>query len=157
MDDHVTPPNNYRTIARVVSQYLEASQYKTVEALATSIARICVEQCHVAKVTVRVEKPSALLFAHSAGVEITRDRASFTDRKTESSKSDHIAYIALGSNLGDRAQNILKSTLELDMAGCRVVDTSYLYETPAAYVTDQPSFLNAVCKVCYFFVMHICL
>lgn len=29
----------------------------------------------------------------------------------------------------------------------RIEDTAFLYETPPAYVTDQPAFLNTACKV----------
>ncbi|KAJ3278336.1 trifunctional dihydropteroate synthetase [Borealophlyctis nickersoniae] len=77
IEDHVPKMHNYRTITRTISRYVEQSRYKTVEALALSIAKVMVESCHVPKVTVRVEKPSALVFAAGAGIEITRDRASF--------------------------------------------------------------------------------
>ena len=33
-------------------------------------------------VTVRTEKPSAIVMAHSAGVEVTRNRAFFANRAT---------------------------------------------------------------------------
>jgi dihydroneopterin aldolase len=43
-----------------------------VEALAEDIARISLEQPRVRRVRVRVEKPGALRFARSVGVEIER-------------------------------------------------------------------------------------
>lgn len=58
----------------------------------------------------------------------------------------HTAYLALGSNLGDRAAHLHTALREL-RAYANVEATSFLYETPPAYVTDQPKFLNAVCRV----------
>ena len=54
------------------------------------------------------------------------------------------AYIALGSNLGDRARNLLDGVrLVLDRVEARA-RISPLYETaPVGYV-DQPPFLNGV-------------
>jgi FolB domain-containing protein len=68
---------NYRTIAKAIIAHVEQSSYYTVEALATAIARICVVEHDAAKVIVRVEKPGALRFALSVGVEIDRERADF--------------------------------------------------------------------------------
>ncbi|GAB4433432.1 MAG: dihydroneopterin triphosphate 2'-epimerase [Anaerolineae bacterium] len=68
---------NYRTIAKAIIAHVEESSYKTVEALATAIARICVVDHGAERVIVRVEKPGALRFARSVGVEIERERADF--------------------------------------------------------------------------------
>jgi dihydropteroate synthase/2-amino-4-hydroxy-6-hydroxymethyldihydropteridine diphosphokinase len=56
------------------------------------------------------------------------------------------AYLALGSNLGDRAAN-LHAALAQVASFASVQATSFLYETPPAYLVDQPDFLNAVCRV----------
>jgi dihydroneopterin aldolase len=45
-----------------------------VEALAADVARLCLEEAGVMKVRVRVEKPGAVRFAESVGVEIERSR-----------------------------------------------------------------------------------
>jgi dihydroneopterin aldolase len=47
-----------------------------VEALAHDLANICLEDQKVNKVIVRVEKPGAVRFASSVGVEIERSRES---------------------------------------------------------------------------------
>jgi len=69
---------NYRTITKDIIAYVESSQHYLVEALATAIARICVvDHAAAARAIVRVEKPGALRFAQSVGVEIERERGDF--------------------------------------------------------------------------------
>ncbi len=53
-------------------------------------------------------------------------------------------YVALGSNLGDRAAHMHHALLEMAHVA-RVEETSFLYESAPAYVVEQPDFLNAVC------------
>ncbi|WP_409343918.1 2-amino-4-hydroxy-6-hydroxymethyldihydropteridine diphosphokinase [Paenibacillus sp. MBLB4367] len=59
-----------------------------------------------------------------------------------------LAFIGLGSNLGDRERYLLDAVRMLDEhPHIRVVRQSFLYETdPVGYV-DQPAFLNAVAAV----------
>jgi dihydroneopterin aldolase len=45
-----------------------------VEALAADLARLCLETRGVEKVRVRVEKPGAVRFSRSVGVEIERTK-----------------------------------------------------------------------------------
>ena len=53
------------------------------------------------------------------------------------------AFIALGANLGDREQTILKALQLLNLhPGIRVVRCSALYETDPVGYEDQPAFLN---------------
>ena len=46
----------------------------TVEALAADLAQLCLEVPRVEKVRVRVEKPGAVRFSRSVGVEIERTK-----------------------------------------------------------------------------------
>ncbi len=59
----------------------------------------------------------------------------------------HRAYIALGSNVGDRISMIESACREMDRRGISVIRTSALYETEAMYLPDQQSFINGVCEV----------
>ena len=54
-----------------------------------------------------------------------------------------VAYIALGSNLGDRGQMLSLASDRLGRLG-RVVARSSVYETEPVGYRDQPAFLNAV-------------
>jgi len=66
---------NYRSIKKRIYRLVESSQYKLVEALAGAVADVCFEDAKVCRVRVAIEKPGALRFARSVGVEITRERS----------------------------------------------------------------------------------
>jgi hypothetical protein len=56
--------------------------------------------------------------------------------------------IALGSNVGNRIEEIEKACRAIDAdPDMRIVDTSFLYETKPMYVEDQESFVNGACEV----------
>lgn len=57
------------------------------------------------------------------------------------------AYIALGSNLGDKTKNLRRAILLLLQQGVEVERVSSFISTEPYGVTDQPQFLNAVIKV----------
>ena len=63
--------------------------------------------------------------------------------------SPEIAYIALGSNLGERDKNIAAAIAKLrKTAGVEVVRVSSLLENPAVGgPEDSPAFLNAVAEI----------
>jgi FolB domain-containing protein len=65
---------NYQTIAEKVLVHAETARRLTVEALAADLAQICLLESGVQKVKVRVEKPGAVRFARTVGVEIERSR-----------------------------------------------------------------------------------
>jgi FolB domain-containing protein len=73
--DDIVDCINYRTVAKKAGAHAETAKRLTVEALAADIANLCLEEPDVQKVVVRVEKPSAVRFAASVGVEIERSRA----------------------------------------------------------------------------------
>ncbi len=65
---------DYRALAKRVRAHAECAKRFTVEALANDLARLCLEDKHVERVTVRVEKPGAVRFSAAVGVEIERGR-----------------------------------------------------------------------------------
>jgi len=73
--DDIDDAVNYRTITKRVIKMVEGSKFYLVEKMAAEIAAICLEDPRVEAVSVRVEKPGALRFARSVGVEIHRTRA----------------------------------------------------------------------------------
>ena len=75
--DDIEDTVNYRTVTKRVIEYVESQEPFTVENLASEIARICLQDSQVQKARVKVEKPGALRFAQSVGVEIERGRADY--------------------------------------------------------------------------------
>lgn len=73
--DDIADTVSYSTIAKKIQAHAESVQRHTVEALAEDIARLCLGEPNVMKVQVRVEKPRAIRFASSAGVEIERSKS----------------------------------------------------------------------------------
>ena len=57
----------------------------------------------------------------------------------------HIIYIALGTNLGERLEN-LRAAIEAMTPDVTVLAESHVYETPPWGYEDQPAFLNMVVK-----------
>lgn len=77
--DDISDAVNYRTITKHIIRHVEASSDYLVEKLVSDIARIVLTEYDVERVIVRVEKPGALRFAESVGVEIDRTRADYLD------------------------------------------------------------------------------
>ncbi|KAL9008552.1 MAG: hypothetical protein Q9173_006334 [Seirophora scorigena] len=77
---------NWRTLVKRVCEVVEYSSFETLEALAARIAKTALDSFPVDEITVSVEKPSALTFVEGAGVEITRRKPSYADRRPNSSE-----------------------------------------------------------------------
>ena len=75
--DAIEDAVDYKTITKRVIQHVEESSDFLVEKLVTDIARLIITEYGVERVMVRVEKPTALRFAESVGIEIERTRADF--------------------------------------------------------------------------------
>ncbi|WP_299028264.1 2-amino-4-hydroxy-6-hydroxymethyldihydropteridine diphosphokinase [uncultured Thermanaerothrix sp.] len=133
--DRIEDCINYRTIAKKVIAYVEHTERFTVEALASDIARLCLEEPGVVGVRVRIEKPGAVRFARSVGVEIERFR------RVDSNPVMHQAYVLLGSNIAPET-NIAAAIQRLREV-CTVNALSNIWETEAVG-SPGPRFLNTV-------------
>lgn len=65
---------DYKEMKKRILRAVEDSGFNLVEALAEHVAEVCLSHPLVTQAQVAVEKPSALRFARSVGVEIVRDR-----------------------------------------------------------------------------------
>jgi FolB domain-containing protein len=70
--DDVHDSVDYSSVAKKVRAHAETARRLTVEALAADLAQLCLEVPRVEKVRVRVEKPGAVRFSRSVGVQIER-------------------------------------------------------------------------------------
>jgi FolB domain-containing protein len=73
--DNVEDSVNYRTVAKKILAHVETIKRYTVEALAEDVARLCLSEDRAVSVTVKVEKPGAVRFSRSVGVEIERSKS----------------------------------------------------------------------------------
>ncbi|WP_423224066.1 dihydroneopterin aldolase [Candidatus Amarolinea aalborgensis] len=75
--DDIADAINYKTATKRVIALVEQSKFFLVEKMATEIAHLILSEFDVERIVVRLEKPGALRFARSVGVEIERTRADF--------------------------------------------------------------------------------
>jgi len=71
--DHLADTVDYKAVKRKVLALVEGSSFLLLERLAEAIAGACLAQAGVRRVRVLVEKPAALRFARTVGVEIVRE------------------------------------------------------------------------------------
>lgn len=72
--DNIDDTVNYRTLTKEIIDLVENSSFFLVEKLTSTILDLCMKTENVGKAIVRVEKPMAVRFAESVGVEIERTR-----------------------------------------------------------------------------------
>jgi hypothetical protein len=85
---------------------------------------------------------------YASPIRNTRSRTQRVGLLHQATDMRHRAFVALGSNLGDRVAMIERACNEMDRTGTiKVLRTSSLWETKAMYVLDQEKFVNGVCEV----------
>ena len=57
------------------------------------------------------------------------------------------AFVALGSNVGDRVGMIEAALRAMEDRKIKIIRTSSLWETKPMYVVNQEDFINGVCEV----------
>jgi dihydroneopterin aldolase len=70
--DAIEDTLNYKSVAKRVLAFVEASSFRLVESLADQIARIVLEEYQVARVRVTVHKPGAIRHSRDVGVVVER-------------------------------------------------------------------------------------
>lgn len=78
--DQIEDAVNYKSITKRIIHHVENSSDFLVEKLVSDIARLVLTEFPIEQATVRVEKPGALRFTESVGIEIVRTRADYSDR-----------------------------------------------------------------------------
>ena len=136
--DDIADAVNYRTLTKRIIALVENSQFYLVEKLAAEIAALCLDDPRVEQADVRVEKPGALRFARSVGVEIQRTRADLEKRT-------HRVFLTLGSNIN--AEHNLQVAVRRLASRFHLRAVSPVYETTPVGKTDQPNFLNAAASI----------
>lgn len=76
--DDIVDAINYKAITKRVIEHVEDSSDLLVEKLVSDIAVLVLTEFNVQRIIVRVEKPGALRFAKSVGIEIERSQQDIT-------------------------------------------------------------------------------
>lgn len=75
--DRIEDTLNYKSVAKRVLAFVEASEYHLVETLAEQVARLILREFSVEWVKVVLNKPGAVRGSRDVGVEIERSRADY--------------------------------------------------------------------------------
>jgi 2-amino-4-hydroxy-6-hydroxymethyldihydropteridine diphosphokinase/dihydroneopterin aldolase len=145
--DRIEEAVDYRRVAETVRD-VNDRRFDLLEALATAVADTLLARFPVEGVRVRVRKPEV----RPAGIEVefsavTAERTRPSDTRLHGESSSEsltmtVAYVGLGSNLGDREAAILGAAARLEAKRL-----SAIRETGPWGKVDQPRFLNAVAEV----------
>lgn len=135
--DDLTKSIHYGEVSHFISRFLKEHTFKLLEAAAEKLAEeLLLKIDRLESVRLEIKKPWAPigLPLETVSVEIER--------------SWHTAYIALGSNMGDK-KAYLDSGVEglRQTKGCRVLAVSDYLATEPYGVTDQDEFLNGAMKI----------
>ena len=137
LTDDLTASIHYGEVSQMITRFVQEHTYKLLETVVENLARMLLLTLpSLQKVTLKIEKPWAPvgLPLKTVSVEITREW--------------HTAYIALGSNLGDKQKYLDDAVQGLaDTEDCIVEQVSdYLVTEPYGGV-EQDVFLNGALKL----------
>ncbi|WVN85852.1 dihydropteroate synthase [Cryptococcus depauperatus CBS 7841] len=143
---------NHKGFADDAYNFVSDSTYGTIESLNHELGNHLLKSQYLGKhskphLSITVRKPSAIPFAMPS-ITIHRSQKDYPPTIGLTNKHEQTrVFVAVGSNIGDRVENILRAIRMLEENGCKLVDTSRLYESEPMYVEDQDRFVNGVLEV----------
>lgn len=174
-DGSDVPP--YNTIISQITDYVEKSNFKTVEALVETVSQVILTQNDYflkrpkLPISVKVIKLNAISETDGVGVScshcyddfrcsgpVVMEQAEKNETLTNfdlpvntfslDKDSWKSAVLAFGSNVGDRFKNIVDAMNLLNAhEQVKIISTSSLFESNPMYFKDQTSFLNGCVKI----------
>ncbi|MEF9946338.1 MAG: 2-amino-4-hydroxy-6-hydroxymethyldihydropteridine diphosphokinase [Lachnospiraceae bacterium] len=135
--DDLTASIHYGEVSQFIDTYMKAHTYQLLERVAEGLAEeLLLHTRHLQKIQIEVKKPWAPvgLPVEYVAVEIERQW--------------HVAYVALGSNMGDKKAHLDQAVKALDsQKDCRVTKRSEYMVTAPYGVVEQDDFLNGCVEV----------
>ena len=145
-DDDIDNTVNYSEVIKLIKRINSDNRFNLLETFSQTVAEDIMKISPlVEKVMVRIEKTSPPIkeSLESVGVEYILARKREEKDKSKNKKVD--VFLSLGSNVGDRENNLRKA---VDMIGdsphISIIKMSSIYETEPMYIKDQDSFYNIV-------------
>lgn len=128
---------HYGEVSQEITRFMTENRFKLIEACAEQLANHLLHKWPLIKrITLEIKKPWAPVFLplDTVSVSITRGW--------------HTAYLALGSNMGNKEEYLEAAVAGLNRDPEIIVDqvSSFINTAPYGY-TDQDSFLNGACRV----------
>ncbi len=137
LSDEIDDTLDYGKVCEFINEYMVVNQFNLLEALINSLARkLLVTFDRISALSLEISKPDAPIPVkfNTVSVKIKRSR--------------HTAFIAVGSNMGERETYIKNAIDNLAADECiKILSVSDLIETKPYGVTDQDDFLNGVFKI----------
>lgn len=135
--DDLTKSIHYGEVSHFVRRFVEEHTFKLLETVAERLAEaLLLETPGLQRISLEIKKPWAPigLPLETVSVEIER--------------MWHTAYVALGSNMGDKEAYLRLGVEGLkDTKGCEVLEVSDFLVTAPYGVTEQDDFLNGALKL----------
>ena len=136
--DRLDKTVDYSLVYQEVRSIVEKESFSLLEALAERIAGQVLTLNRVVQVNITVKKlhPPIVGQYDYFAIHLQRERV------------QHRAYIGLGTNLGNREENLAKARRKLaDIPSSSIARFSSVYHTLPWGKTDQPEFLNQVASL----------
>ncbi|MDY5846483.1 MAG: 2-amino-4-hydroxy-6-hydroxymethyldihydropteridine diphosphokinase [Bariatricus sp.] len=137
LTDSLEDSVNYGTICHLIKEQMEKNTFKLIEAAAENLAETILESdARIRQADLEIKKPWA-------PIGLPLDTASI-----QISRKWHEAYVAVGSNMGDKKRYIETALVGLaNTKGCRVMKVSSLIVTEPYGGVAQDEFLNGAVKI----------
>lgn len=137
LHDELDKSVDYGQVCRFITEFMKKNTYKLIEAAAENLARqMLLTISNLREVEIEIKKPWAPigLPVHSVSVKISRKW--------------HTAYIAIGSNMGDRKGYLDMAADEIDGdENCVLLKIADAIETKPYGMEEQDDFLNSCMEV----------
>lgn len=135
--DNIDDTLDYGRVCEYMKNYMIVNQINLLETLTNDLSRkLLLNFPLIDHLRLEICKPEAPIPMKFDIVSITVERGR------------HTAYIALGSNMGEKEDYINDAIANLSDDDCiKIIKTSTLIETEPYGVTDQDKFINGVCKI----------
>lgn len=135
--EDLTKSIHYGEICQRITKFMKEHTYKLIETAAEKVAEyLLLDTPNLEKVELTIKKPWAPIGLSLETVAVSIERGW------------HQAYVAIGSNLGDKKKYLDESVKALEeTTGCNVIACADYIETEPYGYTEQDTFLNGCLEV----------
>jgi 2-amino-4-hydroxy-6-hydroxymethyldihydropteridine diphosphokinase len=135
-DDDINNAVDYGAVSHYIADYVSNNVFKLIETLANNMAENILKKFNISEITIKVKKPFA-------PIGLPLDTAA-----VEVNKKWSVAYLSIGSNIGDKKSYLDMCIKELENNENIKIEKIADFITTKAYgYTEQDDFLNSAIKI----------